>query len=109
MCSTLVIGALMTKDKDLHSELYKIQKYKGATPSPFDCFLVLRSLATFELRMERHMKSGKIVAEFLSTHPKAVMETEFFKFDLQNKKRDLVKVKLYTIRSETEKREREIA
>jgi len=68
--SDVVMGALMIKDKDLHSELYKIQKYKGATPSPFDCFLVLRSLATFELRMERHMTSGKIVAEFLSTHPK---------------------------------------
>ena len=57
------------KDQALHSELYKIQKYKGATPSPFDCFLVLRSLATFELRMKRHMMSGKIVAEFLATHP----------------------------------------
>ena len=48
--SDVVMGALMMNSDDIHSELYKIQKYRGATPSPFDCFLVLRSLATLELR-----------------------------------------------------------
>ena len=48
--SDVIMGALLTNDTLLHDQLYKIQKYRGATPSAFDCFLVLRSLATLELR-----------------------------------------------------------
>ena len=87
--SDVIMGALLTNDTLLNDELYKIQKYRGATPSAFDCFLVMRSLATLELRfyyqhsstlctslsdwvlcrMQQHMKSGLEVATFLSTHP----------------------------------------
>jgi len=67
--SDVIMGALLTNDTLLHDQLYKIQKYRGATPSAFDCFLVLRSLATLELRMQQHMKSGLEVATFLSSHP----------------------------------------
>ena len=48
--SDVIMGALLTNDTLLYDQLYKIQKYRGATPSAFDCFLVLRSLATLELR-----------------------------------------------------------
>ena len=48
--SDVIMGALLTNDTLLNDELYKIQKYRGATPSAFDCFLVMRSLATLELR-----------------------------------------------------------
>ena len=50
--SDVIMGALLTNDTLLHDQLYKIQKYRGATPSAFDCFLVLRSLATLELRFQ---------------------------------------------------------
>ena len=38
-------------------------------PSPFDCYLVLRSAKTLQLRMDQHMKNGLAVARFLESHP----------------------------------------
>lgn len=73
--SDVIMGALLVNDNGLKDSLYKIQKYRGATPSPFDCFLVMRSLATLEIRMERHMASGMVVARHLSTHPAIVSVT----------------------------------
>ena len=68
--SDVIMGCLAFNSDQLQSELYKIQKYRGATPSPFDCYLVLRSLATLELRMERHMRSCVSVAQYLSCDPR---------------------------------------
>ena len=67
--SDVIMGALLLNDPELGERLYRIQKYRGATPSPFDCYLVQRSLATLTLRMERHMKSSLEVAEFLLQQP----------------------------------------
>lgn len=41
----------------------------GAVPSPFDCFLVNRSIKTLAVRMKQHMKNGLEVAKFLESHP----------------------------------------
>ena len=57
-------------DAGLFCQLSEIQRYRGATPSPFDCFLVHRSLATLELRMERHQSSGLALASTLGTAEK---------------------------------------
>lgn len=38
--------------------------------SPFDCFMVNRSLKTLAIRMEQHMKSAFIIAKWLEKHPK---------------------------------------
>lgn len=42
----------------------------GAVPSPFDCYLLLRSLRTLHVRMPLHMKNAYTIAKFLSKHPK---------------------------------------
>lgn len=42
----------------------------GAVPSPFDCYLVNRSLKTLALRMEQHKKSSLVIAKWLQNHPK---------------------------------------
>lgn len=42
----------------------------GAVPSPFDCYLVLRSLRTLHVRMPLHMKNALKIANFLVNHPK---------------------------------------
>ncbi|KAF8787698.1 cystathionine gamma-lyase-like [Argiope bruennichi] len=42
----------------------------GCFPSPFDCYLCLRSLKTLHLRMQRHMENGLQVAQYLERHPK---------------------------------------
>ena len=41
----------------------------GATLSPLNAFLILRGLKTLEVRMERHSRSAKQIAEFIERHP----------------------------------------
>lgn len=41
----------------------------GAVPSPFDCFLVNRSLKTLAIRMQQHNKNALIISKFLQEHP----------------------------------------
>lgn len=41
----------------------------GACISPFNSFLLLQGLETLSLRVERHVKNAKKIAEFLSKHP----------------------------------------
>merc|ERR1712106_434408 len=65
--SDVILGALLCNNQEIFSTLSAIQRYRGATPSPFDCFLVVRSLATLEIRMEKHMTSGVRLAQFLET------------------------------------------
>ncbi len=42
----------------------------GMVNSPHNCYLLLRGLKTFELRMQRHNENGQRVAEFLESHPR---------------------------------------
>jgi cystathionine gamma-synthase len=42
----------------------------GAINSPQNCYLLLRGLKTFELRMQRHNENGQRLAEFLEAHPR---------------------------------------
>lgn len=67
--SDVVMGALVTNDDKLHEQLAFIHNSCGATPGPMDSFLVLRGIKTLHLRMERHCYNGRIVAEYLRTHP----------------------------------------
>jgi cystathionine gamma-synthase len=42
----------------------------GAVASPFDSWMVLRSLKTLGVRMDRHCANAARIAEFLLDHPK---------------------------------------
>ncbi len=64
----IVSGA--TRHSDLTDRLAYLQNAVGGVPGPFDSFLVLRSLKTLPLRMERHCENARAVAEFLENHPK---------------------------------------
>jgi len=68
--SDLVMGALIVKDHDLADRLYFIQNASGAVCGPQDSFLALRGIKTLHIRMQRHCENGKVVAEYLTTHPK---------------------------------------
>ncbi|MDG2370417.1 MAG: cystathionine gamma-synthase [Flavobacteriales bacterium] len=67
--SDVVMGALVTSDDALAEEIYRIQNSSGAVCGPMDSFLVLRGIKTLHLRVQRHSENGKIIAEFLKTHP----------------------------------------
>lgn len=46
------------------------QRNTGATLSPFNGFLLLQGIETMALRVERHVKNAREVAEYLSKHSK---------------------------------------
>ena len=63
--SDVLAGALITNDSSLAEKLYFVQKSGGAVPSPFDCWLLLRSTKTIELRVQRQSDNAKEIAERL--------------------------------------------
>jgi len=66
--SDVVMGALMCNSDELAEKIKFLQNSLGTVPSPFDSYLVLRSLKTLHLRMREHMKNGLAVAKFLEGH-----------------------------------------
>lgn len=60
--SDLIGGALMTSDDALAEELRFVQFAAGAVNSPFESFLLLRSIKTLALRMERHSANALSLA-----------------------------------------------
>ena len=52
------------------STLRYLQNAVGAVPGPMDCWLALRGTKTLAVRMERHEKNARALAELLSRHPK---------------------------------------
>jgi cystathionine beta-lyase/cystathionine gamma-synthase len=67
--SDLVAGALVTDDPDLDERFGFYQNSVGATPSPFDCFLVLRGTKTLPVRMDRHCENARTLSAWLDDHP----------------------------------------
>ena len=69
--SDLIGGCIIIKDnKVLAEKIQYLQNAVGSIPSPFDCYLLIRSIKTLSVRMERHNKNGMEVADFLSKHKK---------------------------------------
>jgi cystathionine gamma-lyase len=66
--SDMVGGALVTSDEPLAERLRFLQNAVGAVPGPMDCWLALRGTKTLALRMERHEKNARVLAEVLSKH-----------------------------------------
>jgi len=71
--SDVVMGALITSNDTIAEEIYRIQNSSGAVCGPMDSFLVLRGIKTLHLRVQRHSENGKIIAEFLKSHPQVDM------------------------------------
>ncbi|HEY1318362.1 MAG TPA: cystathionine gamma-synthase [Gaiella sp.] len=68
--SDVIGGFAATNDPTIAERLRFLQKSLGAVPGPFDSWLVLRGLKTLAIRMERHCANARVVAEFLSAHPR---------------------------------------
>jgi cystathionine gamma-synthase len=67
--SDVVGGALVTSDADLGERLAYHHNAMGAVASPFDAWLLLRSLKTLGVRMDRHSANAARIVEFLLGHP----------------------------------------
>ena len=62
--------AAIAKSKEHVEWLSFVQNSSGAILSPMDSWLVLRGIKTLVVRMERHEKNGRAIAEHLASHPK---------------------------------------
>ena len=67
--SDVVGGVAVSSDESLAEQLAYLANATGSIMSPFDSFLVLRSLKTLAVRMERHCKNAMKIALFLEEHP----------------------------------------
>ena len=67
--SDLVSGVAVVSDKELGDRIWFLQNSVGAIAGAFDSFLVLRSLKTLALRMERHCANALELARWLEEQP----------------------------------------
>jgi cystathionine beta-lyase/cystathionine gamma-synthase len=65
--SDVLGGIAVTTDENLGEKLKFIQKSVGAVPSPFDCWLLMRSIKTLPLRASRQFDTAQQLAKKLST------------------------------------------
>lgn len=68
--SDLCAGVLVAREAALGERLYFLQNSTGAILPPQDCWLLIRSLKTLALRMERHCATALSVARWLKNHPR---------------------------------------
>lgn len=69
--SDLLGGVLTTNhDDELSLRIREYQKTAGAVPSPFDCWLLSRSLSTLPLRFAVQCANAAALATYLDGHPK---------------------------------------
>lgn len=65
-----IIGGAVLSNKDTINHLHRFSTLYGATMSPFDAWLLTRSLRTLELRVKKHSENALKVAKFFESHPK---------------------------------------
>ena len=66
--SDCLAGLLVSNREDLKESFSFLNKTIGPVLSPFDSYLLLRSLKTLAIRMERHEKNALELAQFLENH-----------------------------------------
>ncbi len=69
--SDLLGGCVVAKSPDgIFEHVREFQTKGGGVPSPFDCWLLRRSIATLPYRMRAHCDNARRIAQELSQHPK---------------------------------------
>jgi cystathionine beta-lyase len=66
--SDVTAGAVITNDPAVHECISFHQNAEGAGLNPFESWLLLRSLKTLALRVERQNESAHKIAQFLAVH-----------------------------------------
>jgi O-succinylhomoserine sulfhydrylase len=80
-----VLGGIVVGKKELIHELYLFCRSTGPALSPFNAWVLSKSLETLDVRMERHASNALYIAEKLEHHPKiAWLKYPFLKSHPQN-------------------------
>jgi len=64
-----VLGGIVLGSQKLIHEIYLFCRSTGPSLSPFNAWVLSRSLETLEVRMERHVSNALFLAEQLQNHP----------------------------------------
>ena len=64
-----VIGGVILGKKELISEIRFFTRHTGPTLSPFNAWLLSKSLETLAVRMDRHCENALQLAQYLETNP----------------------------------------
>lgn len=64
-----VLGGITVGKEDLIREIYLFSRNTGPALSPFNAWVLSKSLETLSLRVEKHCENALKVAEFLEAHP----------------------------------------
>jgi O-succinylhomoserine sulfhydrylase len=65
-----VLGGVIVGDKELIHDIYLFTRNTGPALSPFNAWVLSKSLETLDVRMERHAKNALHIATALQNHPK---------------------------------------
>ena len=65
-----VLGGVVVGKKELIHEIYLFCRSTGPSLSPFNAWILSRSLETLDVRMERHASNALYLAQHLENHPK---------------------------------------
>jgi O-succinylhomoserine sulfhydrylase len=65
-----VLGGVVVGKKELIQEIYLFCRSTGPALSPFNAWILSKSLETLDVRMERHAKNALEIAKQLENHPK---------------------------------------
>jgi cystathionine beta-lyase/cystathionine gamma-synthase len=65
-----VLGGAVLGSREVTEPVYQWSRVTGGVIDPMSCYLLIRGLKTFGLRMERLNRTAQLVAEFLEAHPK---------------------------------------
>jgi cystathionine gamma-synthase/methionine-gamma-lyase len=73
------MGGMLVSDEANLAPLRALSRTVGFTLGPFECYLAMRGIKTFPLRMERQCANACKVAQWLATHP--AVERVYFPAD----------------------------
>lgn len=64
-----VLGGITVGNADLIKDIYLFSRLTGPSLSPFNAWVLSKSLETLAIRVDRHCDNAMKVAEFLESHP----------------------------------------
>ncbi len=68
-----VLGGITVGDTELIQKIYLFSRLTGPSLSPFNAWVLSKSLETLSIRLDRHCENALKVAEFLEQHPKVTL------------------------------------
>jgi cystathionine beta-lyase/cystathionine gamma-synthase len=84
-----VLGGVVVAGEEHYPILRTMGRVVGPVLGPFECYLSLRGIKTFPLRMERHCANACRVASWLASHPR--VERVYFTGDPRHPDADTIR------------------